>query len=232
MNTELVTSTGKVSERLAEKYKTDKNRFFDIVKATCKMEKATAEQFEAFLLIAEKYDLNPIMKQMWAYPDRNGGITHMVSIDGWIKIVNSNPQFDGYETSLNLDEKGYPISATCTMYRKDRSRPYVKTIYTNEWKVDTSPVWKKMPCHFAEMRAFIQCARICFNIDGINDSEVPAIIENGNDKYPDALDISNKPKFKPIAPEAVVITEIKGDEILQVEPKTDLFDDMEKTDEV
>lgn len=197
-----------VTERLAEKYGTDKARLFNVIKATCKMEKATQEQFEAFLLVAERYNLNPLLKQLWAYPDRNGGIMHMVSLDGWISIVNSQPQFDGYETSIQLDDKGYPISATCTMWRKDRSRPTTKTIYINEWKKDTSPVWKQMPCHFIEMRAYIQCARMCFNISGINDDEIEPEINNLSEKYPEAIN-TNSPQPEKFNPEISEIDPIE-----------------------
>ena len=165
MSNELVS----VSERLATKYGTQKTNFFNIVKSTCKMGSATNEQFEAFLLTAEKYGLNPLMKQMWAYPDRSGGIQTMVSIDGWISIVNNQDQFDGFETNTNLDENSNPISSTCKMYRKDRNHPTVKTVFYKEWVSNSSPVWKNMPIHMLENRAFIQCARLCFNITGIQD---------------------------------------------------------------
>lgn len=192
MNEITVNQSTSVTERLAIKYRTDKARFYNIVKATCKMEKATNEQFEAFLMIAEKYDLNPIIKQLWGYPDRNGGISTMVSIDGWITIVNQHPQFDGYETTLGFDDNGKLVSATCTMWRKDKPRPYTKTIYVEEWKKESSPVWKTMPKHFAEIRAYIQCARMCFNIGGIEDEATSQIIH-----YPDAIDTKSVNKFNP-----------------------------------
>lgn len=183
----VVNKSTSVTERLAEQYGTDKSRFYNIVKATCKMEKASNEQFETFLMNAERYGLNPLMKEMWAFPDRNGGIMTMVAVDGWIKIVNNQPTFDGYETSVLLDENGKPISATCTMWRKDRNRPTTKTVYVKEWIKESSPVWKTMPIHFIEMRAYIQCARMCFNISGIYDGDVAPISINLDAKYPDAI---------------------------------------------
>ena len=135
------------------------------------MEKASNEQFEAFLLTAEKYNLNPIMKQMWAYPDRSGGIQTMVSIDGWIQIVNSQESFDGFETNTNFGDDGKPLSSTCIIYRKDRNRPTTKTVHYSEWVNNSSPVWKNMPVNMLEHRAFIQCARFCFNITGIQDEQ-------------------------------------------------------------
>jgi len=174
-----------VVERLATQYGTTREKFYGIVKATCKMEKATNEQFQTFLMIAEKYNLNPITKQMWAFPDRNGGIMTMVALDGWINIVNNHAQFDGYETSVQLDDKDKPISATCKMYRKDRKHAITKTIYVKEWIKTTSPVWQQMPIHFAEMRAYIQCARMAFNIDGIYDADVQPL--DFSKKYPEAI---------------------------------------------
>lgn len=212
-NTELdLIKKTSVTARLAEKCGTTKERFYNVVKSTCKLEKANNDQFEAFLMIAEKYDLNPIMKQMWAYPSNNG-IMAMVSIDGWITIVNNHPQFDGYETSVQLDDAGNPISATCTMYRKDR-RPTTKTVYIREWKKETSPVWKTMPIHFLEMRAYIQCARMTFNISGIHDGDVTPIIE-------DTLDITNeiitqKPKF------TIINDELEKEELKENKENTNI----------
>ncbi len=182
MSTEIKTvdANTDVVQRLASQYGTTREKLYAIVKATCKMEKATNEQFQAFLMIAEKYDLDPITKQMWAFPDKNGGIATMVSVDGWIKIVNNHPQFNGYETSVQFDDKKRPFSATCTIWRKDKERPTTKTLYFSEWSKASSPVWRDMPAHMLEIRAYIQCARMAFNISGIIDPET---------KYPDAINV-------------------------------------------
>ncbi len=104
----------------------------------------------------------------------------IVSVDGWIKIVNNHPQFNGYETSVQFDDKKKPFSATCTIWRKDRERPTTKTVYFAEWVKASSPVWRDMPAHMLEIRAYIQCARMAFNISGIIDPET---------KYPDAINV-------------------------------------------
>ncbi len=183
MSTELkiIDANTDVIQRLANQYGTTREKLYAIVKATCKMEKASNEQFQAFLMIAEKYDLDPITKQMWAFPNtKTGGIDTMVSVDGWIKIVNNHPQFNGYETSVQFDDKDKPFSATCTIWRKDKERPTTKTVYFREWVKPSSPVWRDMPAHMLEIRAYIQCARMAFNISGIIDPET---------KYPDAINV-------------------------------------------
>ena len=46
----------------------------------------------------------------------------IVSIDGWLRIINENAQFDGMEFVDNV-EGGKLMSITCRMYCKDRARP-------------------------------------------------------------------------------------------------------------
>ena len=41
----------------------------------------------------------------------------MVGVDGWIRIVNEHPQFDGIEFDAT------PEAVTARIYRKDRPRP-------------------------------------------------------------------------------------------------------------
>src|ERR1041385_230349 len=49
------------------------------------------EQLVAFLVVAKEYNLSPFTKEIFAFPGRNGGIQPIVSIDGWLKIINSHP---------------------------------------------------------------------------------------------------------------------------------------------
>ncbi len=124
----------------------------------------------AFLIVAKEYDLNPLTKEIYAFPGRGGGIVPIVSIDGWVNLVNSNPQCDGFEFEM---EHGPPdgelISCTCTMYRKDRSHPVSVTEYYEECKRATEP-WK-MKHRMLRHKAMIQAARYAFGFAGIYDED-------------------------------------------------------------
>ena len=39
----------------------------------------------------------PFTKEIYAHPDQHKGIVPVVGVDGWIRIVNEHPQFDGIE---------------------------------------------------------------------------------------------------------------------------------------
>lgn len=130
----------------------------------------TNEQFVSFLAVANEYKLNPLTKEIYAFPARGGGIQPVVSIDGWLKIINNHSQFDGMEFTDNLDNDGNLISVTCRIYRKDRSRPIEVTEYMSECLMDTG-TWKKYPGRMLRHKATIQAARYAFGLSGIIDPD-------------------------------------------------------------
>ena len=69
------------------------------------------------LLVAKEYNLNPITKEIYAFPSRYG-LQPLVGIDGWLKLANSHPQFDGIQTEAVLDKDGNMIAMTASVWKK------------------------------------------------------------------------------------------------------------------
>lgn len=130
---------------------------------------AKPAEISAFLAIASQYKLNPITKEIYAFPNR-GGIQPIVSIDGWLKIINSHPQFNGLEYKDNLDAEGNIVSITCRIYRKDREHATEMTEYMKECKRNTDP-WRQFPNRMLRHKATIQAARYAFGFSGIIDPD-------------------------------------------------------------
>ena len=131
----------------------------------------TDEQMTALLIVANQHGLNPFTREIFAFPDK-GAIVPVVGIDGWSRIMNSHPQFDG------MDFKSDNDSCTCVIYRKDRSHPTSATEYMDECKRDNSPAWKSHPRRMLRHKAMIQAARLAFGFTGIYDQdEAERIIE-------------------------------------------------------
>lgn len=137
-----------------------------LMRTVIKDERAAPEQIAAFLMVAKEYKLNPLTKEIYAFPDKSGGIQPIVSIDGWLKIINSHPQFNGMEFEDNLAENGTIVSITCRMFRKDRQHPTVVTEYMGECSRNTDP-WKKWPARMLRHKTAIQAARYAFGFSGI-----------------------------------------------------------------
>ena len=162
---------------MAGKFSVEPIKLLDTLRATL-MPKATNEELLAFVVTANQYDLNPFTKEIYAFPGRSGGITPVVSVDGWIKLMNRHPQFDGIQFRTD-DVDGKPFSVTATIYLKDRSRPVEITEFFSECNRSTEP-WKVNPRRMLRHKALIQCARVAFGFSGIVDDEeaVPQVQVN------------------------------------------------------
>lgn len=123
-------------------------------------------QMVALLVIANQYQLNPWTKEIYAFPN-NAGITPIVGVDGWIRIINREPQYDGMEFSFSEDYS----ACTCTIYRKDRSKPIIVTEFLQECLKPSSQPWKTHPKRMLRHKAMIQCARLAFGFTGIYDQD-------------------------------------------------------------
>lgn len=155
---------------MARAYNMDPKQFADAVRATCMPPKASNEEFAAFLMVAKEYDLNPITREIYAFPKKGGGIQPIVGIDGWMNLINSHPQCDGLEFDDAFDAKGNLTSITCRIFRKDRNRATMVTEYMDECRRPTEP-WTKWPARMLRHKAAIQCARYAFGFAGIIDPE-------------------------------------------------------------
>ena len=157
-------------ETMSASYSMDPQAFAKTVRATCMPQNSTDEEFAAFLLVAHQHRLNPVTREIYAFPKKGGGIQPIVGIDGWMTLINSHPNFDGMEFDDNLDNKGNIASITCRIYRKDRTRPVVVTEYMEECKRPTEP-WQKWPARMLRHKAAIQGARYACGFAGIIDQD-------------------------------------------------------------
>jgi phage recombination protein Bet len=137
-------------------------------------------QFIAAVIVANTYRLNPILKEMYAFPSKGGAVIPIVSIDGWISLVNRQESFNGVELIEN-EAEGFPgglKSVTAKFYHKDKGHPIVVTEYMEECYNDQKEPWKKWPRRMLRHKAYIQGARIAFGLSGIYDpDEAERIIE-------------------------------------------------------
>jgi len=153
---------------MAGKYNIDPGKFLETLKATI-LPKASDEEMQAFCIVANAYELNPFLKEIHAFPNKAGGITPVVGVDGWCSLMNRRPEFDGIEFEAE-DVDGKPHSVTASIHIKGRSRPVRVTEYYSECFRNTDP-WNKSPRRMLRHKALIQGARIAFGFSGIHDED-------------------------------------------------------------
>lgn len=190
---------------MAAKFNMDPKAFEMTVRSTVMPAQHTNEQFAALMMVAKEYDLNPLTKEIYAFPAKGGGIVPVVSIDGWVNLVNSHPACDGFEFEFEHTEDGTLISCTCRMYRKDRSRPVTVTEYLQECIRSTDP-WK-MKHRMLRHKAMIQASRYAFGFSGIYDEDEGA-------KIAEMRDVTPQPPRPPAPPAPPVETEIDADGVI------------------
>ena len=217
---------------MATKYGVDADKLLPTLKATAfkiKDGEATNEQMIALLIVANQYGLNPFTKEIFAFPDKQKGIIPVVGVDGWSRIINENPQFDGMEfaqseamVNIDADAKACPEWMECIIYRKDRShaikvREYLDEVYRPAFKgkdYTSKGPWQTHTKRFLRHKVTIQCARLAFGFAGIYDEDEAArIIE--------AEVVSHKITAKSMAEEDV--SETKKADLRLIAEKVDDF---------
>jgi phage recombination protein Bet len=153
---------------MSDRYGMEPAAFEATLRNTVVPNNCTKEQFAAFLLVAKEYKLNPLLKEIYAFPSK-GGIQPIVGVDGWANLINSHPAFDGMDFEDHFED-GNLASITCKMYRKDRTHPITATEYLSECKRSTEP-WQKWPRRMLRHKAMIQAARYAFSFAGIIDPD-------------------------------------------------------------
>lgn len=154
-----------VIRALAERFNVEPRQMYAVIKETI-APKATEAQLAAFCIVCHEYGLNPITKEIYAFPGKGGEIVPMVGVDGWIHLMNAHPQFDGLQTDMSKDGS----ECTARIYRKDRSHPVEVTEYLEECKRNTEP-WRQAPRRMLRHKAIIQAARVAFGFSGIYDED-------------------------------------------------------------
>lgn len=195
MASEMISSGGPLAA-MASSYGIEAAELERTIRETCGCKGASREEFIAFTMVCSTYGLNPILREVFAFPKKGGGIQPIVSVDGWFRIAERHPQFDGITFEDKLDDSGRLVAITARVHRKDRAHPVEVTEYLAECNRGGDTPWRQWPARMLRHKAAIQCFRYAFGISGIIDQ----------DEYDRAADrprepVVVRPKFpEPAAP--------------------------------
>jgi hypothetical protein len=136
----------------------------------------TQADLERLLLTTERLGLDPLSNEIYALEKpalarKKAQIIFVVGVDGWTKIINSHPAFDGMKfVESEPGDDDLPIYFECTIFRKDRKvattvREYMYEVHTKQG------AWLTHPRRMLRHKAMVQCARVCFGLSGIYDPD-------------------------------------------------------------
>ena len=145
--------------------------------------KATDGELAVVAGVCSTYGLNPLVKEAYAFIS-GGKLQVMIGIDGWLKIMNRHPEFDGVEFDYEWDGKNL-TAVTTKIYTKSRRHPTCVTEWMDECKQDKSDAWKKYSKRMLRNKSLGQCIRVAFGISEIlDDDEADRIKSSERDVTP------------------------------------------------
>jgi len=133
--------------------------FVDSIKKAVGLPNITTDQLGLYIATCEKYDLDPMTGEVWML-EKSGKCSVNIGVDGWSKLVNREPQYNGCDFQYEFHE-GELQAVTCRMYRKDRTHATEVTEWMIECKQNSRP-WQSHPNRMLRHKAFVQAARISF----------------------------------------------------------------------
>lgn len=183
----------------------DSREMIDTLKQTvCKG--ATDAQFRMFVEVCKATGLNPLLKEIWFVQ----GVGVMAARDGYLAIANRSPLFDGMETRVERDEKGIPIRAICSVWRKDRSHPVTMEAFYDEYRKD-SQVWRTYKSAMISKVAEVLALKRSFAINGVvTEEEIGTEQERGSREAQQQVAESQIRKLSAASDHAEIVIEPKA----------------------
>jgi hypothetical protein len=181
MSTEKKQGDPKLLTELANAVGLSPTAYYDAVKAMCGAETATDADFAALLMVAKRYDLNPIIGQIFLIISKKGRIKVAIPADGYMVFLH-RAEKDGVITDYEYEEGWFPDTRTqpdvrlqadgsvkvvytklrrggrVQLTRKDAAKPRVHTEWLDECVGETTP-WNKTTSRMLQHRTFQQALR-------------------------------------------------------------------------
>lgn len=220
-----------VISRFAANYGVDQDKVIQTLKNTAfrvKNGEVTNEQMMALLIVAEQHKLNPFTREIYAFPDKQNGIIPVVGVDGWSRIINEKPTFNGmqFRESENIlelpDAKRCPEWIECSIFDSKREYPvsakeYLDEVYRppfegtgKDGKYKVNGPWQTHTKRMLRHKAMIQCARMAYGFSGFFDpDEAERIIEAEVVEDFGPVEKSSNHRFKPGEKEEIY-TQVKA----------------------
>jgi phage recombination protein Bet len=213
--------------RMAAQYGVEPTKFIQALKQIAfkqsEGKEVTDQQLLCLMVIANQYNLNPFTQEIYAFPDKKGGITPIIGVNGWSKVINESKALDGIdfvysEDIIEIDKaKKCPEWIECHIQRLDRGHPICVREYLEECYKDTVP-WNTHTKRMLRHKALIQCAKIAFSLTGVYDEEEgrEILMQNNIPENSSKKPITSVPVAKKI--------EVKAEEPIDISDKVTEID--------
>lgn len=160
---------------------------------TCAPKDTTRAQFAIFLATCQKYNLNPLTREIWL-ANMGGKIMVVTGRDAFIKVMNREPDFDGIISGVvfSKDEfaverqgdkvvvrhkvtgfdRGVRAGGYCIVKRKGKPDIIAMRAWGDFKHLHGKDSWKNYPDDMLETRCIVSAARRAYNLAGLEEETV------------------------------------------------------------
>lgn len=138
---------------------------------------ATNTEFELLMYMSRKYNLDPLLRQIWLVKFQDSPAQIYAGRDGFLEIAHRSGQFDGLESWCEYTEVGtadnvkkLPLRAFCTVWRKDCSHPFKSEVLFTEYTTGRN-LWLTKPSVMLIKVAESVCLRKAFRVSVLYDPD-------------------------------------------------------------
>ena len=144
----------------------DRTSLVDTMAKTIMPSSIKKEDAVAFCAVAQALGLNPLAKEIYAFPGKGGGIQAVVSVDGWITMARKANPLARWVFVDHFGEDGKLSAITAKIHLPGDPMPLAEvTEYMAECRRSTDP-WKQWPARMLRHKALIQALRYAFGFSG------------------------------------------------------------------
>ena len=126
---------------------------------------SSEEEFKLFMYTANKFGLDPLLKQIWCVKFANQNAQIYAGRDGFLEIAHRSGKFNGIKSGMKDDRTAY-----AEVYRKDMDNPFYVEVDLSEYSTGQA-LWKTKPKTMLTKVAESQALRRAFSITGIYSPE-------------------------------------------------------------
>jgi len=135
---------------------------------------STQTEFELFIYMARKYNLDPLLKQIWLVKFGDSPAQIYAGRDGYLEIAHRSGHFDGMKSWVEYEEddkgKKTPVRGKCVVYRNDMQHPFESEVLFKEYTTGKN-LWLSKPSIMLIKVAESVCLRKAFRVSGLYDPD-------------------------------------------------------------
>ena len=94
----------------------------------------TDQELNQGIALIAKFDLDPIAREIYVKRTPEGRTLAVVTIDGWVKILDRCDHYDGFRQLHRTDSDGDVVCVETRIYSKNRKYPAAYRAYRTEYE--------------------------------------------------------------------------------------------------